>query len=183
MDIKELVNITEIIRRLAELEAKTLPFWLAKHNMEIAMDKLEERVKQLEGLAYVTQCPSVNQIEPIDCIKNCPEKPKSGEQPDGTVTEEWKCPHCGKDEGTWFDRTLDGNGDMCTRCNSCGMDVDEPKREPSGEKKWKPSVKDVEVSYKCENTDEYGVNVIRLFRTRELAESFLSKIKALREEM
>ena len=39
--------------------------------------------------------------------------------------DEWKCPHCGKDEGTWFERTISyndkgGETGMSTRCNSCG---------------------------------------------------------------
>jgi hypothetical protein len=38
----------------------------------------------------------------------------------------WKCPHCGKSEGTWFDRTLDENGNMTTRCNASGKDIDKP---------------------------------------------------------
>jgi len=54
--IDKLMDLIESVeKRLAELEAKALPFWLAKHNMEIAMDRLEERVKKLEGLAYVTE--------------------------------------------------------------------------------------------------------------------------------
>jgi hypothetical protein len=44
----------------------------------------------------------------------------------------WKCPHCGKDEGTWFDRTLDDKGNMTTRCISCGKDIDENPIAPDG---------------------------------------------------
>ena len=45
-----------------------------------------------------------------------------------------KCPHCGKDAGTWFDRqlTVDAAGEahMPTRCNLCGRDVDEKPDAP-----------------------------------------------------
>jgi DNA-directed RNA polymerase subunit M/transcription elongation factor TFIIS len=65
----------------------------------------------------------------IEAYKN---KMKSDDLPEvdicsvrrGKPLPEWKCPHCGKDEGTWFDRTLDENGDMTTRCNACGKNID-----------------------------------------------------------
>lgn len=49
---------------------------------------------------------------------------------DGDMTDpkEFACPHCGDNEGTWFDRTCDAyGGRMTTRCNTCGKDVDERK--------------------------------------------------------
>lgn len=51
-------------------------------------------------------------------------------EPSNDEGKEWKCPHCGKDEGTWFDRTISYNSEgeetgMATRCNACGMDIDE----------------------------------------------------------
>ena len=39
------------------------------------------------------------------------------------------CHHCGSTKDTWFDRTLDADGNMCDRCSDCGMNVDE-KVEP-----------------------------------------------------
>ena len=49
--------------------------------------------------------------------------------------QESDCPHCGKSEGTWFDRSYctDGEGNMLeheefpTRCNACGKNVEAPK--------------------------------------------------------
>lgn len=36
------------------------------------------------------------------------------------------CPNCHRPCDTWFDRTLDADGNMATRCEHCGHDVDKP---------------------------------------------------------
>lgn len=50
-----------------------------------------------------------------------------------TVPDE-VCPRCkAVNAGTWFDRCLDENGCMATRCNACGCDIyraPEPEPEP-----------------------------------------------------
>jgi ribosomal protein L37AE/L43A len=38
---------------------------------------------------------------------------------------EWFCPHCGAQEGYYFDRFLP----MCYRCNKCGRDIDKTLAE------------------------------------------------------
>ena len=51
------------------------------------------------------------------------------------MMSDWQCPHCGKDEGTWFDRSMSYNSDgsenehetFPTRCNACGKNIDAPK--------------------------------------------------------
>lgn len=39
--------------------------------------------------------------------------------------EPFHCPHCGKECDTWFDRSIDADGRMATRCEHCGCDVDQ----------------------------------------------------------
>lgn len=40
------------------------------------------------------------------------------------------CPHCHKFCDTWFDRTIDENDEMATRCEHCGGNVDRPPKDP-----------------------------------------------------
>lgn len=73
-------------------------------------EKIERRLDRLECLAD----------------KGDDDEPEPSSQP-----VEFKCAHCGKSEGTWFDRTISYNSKgeetgMAIRCNACGMDIDEP---------------------------------------------------------
>ena len=85
--------------------------------------------------------------------------------------KEWKCPHCGKDEGTWFDRTLDENENMATRCNACGVDIDaETEVKKKNDKIYKKLMDTVEVKEEkscthCAMTKEYARRNNNLKRT------------------
>lgn len=49
------------------------------------------------------------------------------------IMKTFKCPHCKSTKETWFDRCIsireDGSEHMATRCEECGMDIDEPVRK------------------------------------------------------
>ena len=83
-------------------------------------------------------------------------------EPSNDEGKEWKCPHCGSNRGTWFDRTLDEDGDMTTRCDACGKDIDE-KPSPAKQAEHKCSLgcgrtlEENQLVCSCQLEDEDGV--------------------------
>jgi hypothetical protein len=160
-------DIDVIWNRLAELEAKTDHI---VERLQIDGHPLD-RIKIVDGKLQPDgtgrNCSLCGREMGSEMLCSCQMEDENGKcECDGTATKELKCPHCGKDEGTWFDRTLDENGDMCTRCNSCGGDVDKPVT--SREKKWKPS-------------DDESKMIQMMQNIHDEAESFLARIKKMRE--
>jgi hypothetical protein len=103
---------------------------------EYKYEELEKRVAVIEAMN-----------EPCKCEKNVHDR-YFGKKDAPAV--EWKCPHCGKDEGTWFDRTLDENMNMTTRCNACGGDIDYmPEAKPECECTTIMNHSDYECRCKC----------------------------------
>lgn len=103
-------------------------------------DAMVKKISALEERAGLCTCP--DHKEPH--VHHVPPKKPS--------ECEWKCPHCGKDEGTWFDRTIsyDSEGNetgMATRCNACGKDIDEKPTQQDD----KPSECEPERCEKCFN--------------------------------
>lgn len=53
----------------------------------------------------------------------CPGCIKEASEP-AVPPEPFICPHCNRQCDTWFDRCLDADNKMATRCEHCGHDVD-----------------------------------------------------------
>jgi hypothetical protein len=150
------IMLVTINKRLNEIESQVCG---AKKGR---MDKLEEKIKMLDEMFEERLSDIEERVKAIEInmhYHDCGKEMKF-KQPDGTVTAE----------------------------HDLVYHPEEHDVKPSGEKKWKPGKgenyywidqewEDIhEIKSSCDNE---GLNC---FRTRELAESFLSKIKALREE-
>jgi len=183
-------EITKIHKRLNELESQVFEHKNKQCHCEgLRMDKLEEKLKSTVDVFNMCLNGDEERIQKLEerversesCIREIISRlSKLDKQPDGTVTKdeytdggvykkgvdpETTCWNCGK---TFLCDCMDSCCRLCsapfdkTRCKEFNF-------VPSGEKKWKPS-------------DDESKMIQMMQNIHDEAESFLDKIKKMKEE-
>jgi len=196
-------------KRLQDLESQVCGAKKGRmDNLEDKIDTLQIRVMALEDESCLGKI--VGLKERLENVEKKVYPIYRVEQPDRTVTSkptEFKageslCDHCQKTSTcdmkisccSFFQSKSEEKKGFPIICEKCGYAYHsfyEHKCPPSGEKKWKPKDNDLvwHINLPMDGVHQYiyfetsNMNgSLNVFRTREEAESFLSKIKALREE-